>query len=175
MDSETDRHGRQPPAPLRLAAACLIGGLLVGAGLSFGSWFTLQRVIEEAPSDYELVIPAGTAALVAQGAAPPTIPSSIRIERGGSLVVRNFDGVTHQIGEQAIAPGEARQVPLPVEATAGRDRSGTFVCSFHPGSAIELSLTRAPAATANLIPTFAIGLPLALVGFVVLRVTSRLD
>jgi hypothetical protein len=177
MQAERAEQQHRPATQLsrRLAVACLVGGLLVGAGLSFGSWITLQKVIDDTPSDYELVIPAGTAALVSRGAAPPTIPASIELKEGGSFLVRNEDSVGHQIDQYAIGPGEERQIPLPLTSAAPDQARNTFVCSFHPGNAIELSLDEAPPLTANLVPTFAIGLPLALVSFVVLSVTSRLD
>ena len=160
-------------ATLRQAAACLAGGLLVGAILSFGSWFALRSVVDDTPSDYELDIPAGTAVLVAQGAAPPSIPSTIRIKDGGSFVIRNRDTVAHRVAEYTIQPGEDREIPL--VPAAGDDAQNRFLCSFHPGNVLELSLDEAPPLTANLLPTFAIGLPISLVGFAVLRVTSRLE
>lgn len=158
----------------KLAVSCLLGGLLVGAILSFGSYFALLRVLDDTPSSYELVIPAGTARLVSQGADPPTIPSSIKLRDGGTFIVRNQDVVAHQIAQYSVGPGETRELPFPAQSLTNATKS-TFVCSLHPGSAIELALDKPPPVASNLIPMFAIGLPLALVSFVVLSITTRLE
>lgn len=146
---------------------------MVGALLSFVWWLSLRGNVEAAPSNYELLIPTGTAALVAQGAKPPSIPSTIRIKDDGSIIIRNRDTVAHTVGNWTILPGEDREVALDSLAPTGPRNS--FLCSVHPGGAVGLSFDKVPPLTANLVPTFAIGLPLGLAGFGVLLVTTRLD
>ncbi len=51
-----------------------------------------------APKEVTLVIPEGTAAAVAAGETPPTIPATMSFVQGDTLVVQNEDVEAHTLG-----------------------------------------------------------------------------
>lgn len=65
-----------------------------------------------APETIVLTIPAGTAAKVAQGEAPPEIPDEMTFVLGDVLVVRNLDEVAHTLGPLLVPPGSSASMPL---------------------------------------------------------------
>ena len=96
----------------RLALISLAGGLLVGAFLSFGAWAALRGLAAPAPVTHDLVIPAGTAELIAAGGAPPAIPASLHFREEDSLRIRNEDSVPHRIDRMVVAAGEESLLPV---------------------------------------------------------------
>jgi hypothetical protein len=65
-----------------------------------------------APQSVELVIPAGTAADVAAGEEPPSIPDEMNFVLGDVLVVHNQDEVAHTLGPLFVPPGSTASMPL---------------------------------------------------------------
>jgi hypothetical protein len=156
-----------------LAAACLALGLGVGAALSVAWHFVLADLVQP-PFTYDLVIPAGTAELVSQGAAPPSIPTSLSFGPDDKLRIVNQDSVAHRIGQFVVQPGQEGEFPLSFSGQGGSTER--FVCTIHPGSVLDLTVKPdASFLTSILLPTLALGLPLGLVSFGVVSVTSRLE
>ena len=87
----------------------------------------------------ELVIPPGTADRVANGEAAPSIPEGLRLATGDTLVVRNEDGVSHQLGPMWVPAGATGRLVFP------RSTTGKYVCSFTPagyfGIQVDVRLT----------------------------------
>lgn len=110
---------------LRRIGLSLLAGMLIGVLVSEISYLFLGEV-NRPPERIELVIPAGTAAGVALGEAPPTIPEEMTFVLGDTLVVTNQDITDHELGPLWIPPGTSASLQLDqVEEYA-------FVCSFQP-------------------------------------------
>ena len=165
---------RRPPRPFpwRQAArwaACLAGGITLAAVLSTASWLALSDGPMRAAETLELLIPAGTAEAVEQGAAPPAIPRDLRFVQGDTLVLRNEDTVTHRVGGYSVGPGSTLSVPL------DQPSSGSLFCSFHPQGSIGLDVKPHTSPLMILWPTLIIGIPLGLIAGGILEVLSRID
>jgi len=87
-----------------------------------------------APETIVLTIPAGTAAKVAQGQAPPEIPNEMTFVLGDVLVVRNLDNVVHTLGPLLVPPGSSASLPL--------NQADNFAmnCSFSSSSYFGLNV-----------------------------------
>ena len=80
----------------------------------------------------ELVIPPGTAELIAQGSNPLAIPPSWDFIAGDELALVNNDDVEHWIGQWRVpASGETIVTLQPVYA-------GVLLCSVHPDGNIAI-------------------------------------
>jgi hypothetical protein len=110
---------------LKRASLAFALGLLIGLAISEISFLFVHETARP-PGRIELVIPAGTAAQVAHGEKPPTIPDSLSFVVGDTLVVKNEDSSDHQLGPLWIPAGSSASLKLDqVEKYA-------FTCSFQP-------------------------------------------
>ncbi len=100
-------------------------GLLLGLFLSEIT-FVFIRETARPPKSIELVIPAGTAAAVAQGKQPPALPESMNFVQGDTLIVKNEDSVNHQLGPLWIPPGTSASLRL------GTVENFAYECTFQP-------------------------------------------
>lgn len=84
--------------------------------------------LDRAPQEVEIIIPEGTAKLVAAGSPVPSIPDEMVFVLGDVLVVRNEDVVTHELGPILVPAGST--------ATLSMDQAENFLlsCSFNPSS-----------------------------------------
>ncbi|MFZ6030061.1 MAG: hypothetical protein ACOYYS_20285 [Chloroflexota bacterium] len=96
------------------------------------------------PTTVELLIPAGTAARVAAGEAPPGIPDELVFVAGDTLLVKNEDVVTHQLDILYIPAGASASMQLP-EAN-----EFAFSCSFQPDNYLNLTVRQATTWTTRL-------------------------
>ena len=90
-----------------------------------------------APQVVELVIPAGTADLIAAGEAAPSIPTEMTFVLGDTLLVRNEDSANHEVGPLWIPAGKSASMVL--------DQANDFAytCSFQPTRYMGLSVKKA--------------------------------
>lgn len=100
-------------------------GLLLGLFLSEIT-FVFIRETARPPKSIELVIPAGTAAAVAQGKQPPALPESMNFVQGDTLIVKNEDSVNHQLGPLWIPPDTSASLRL------GTVENFVYECTFQP-------------------------------------------
>jgi len=100
-------------------------GLLLGLLLSEITFVFIQDTARP-PKSIELVIPAGTAASVAQGKQPPALPQSMNFVQGDTLVIKNEDTENHQLGPLWIPPGTSASLQL------GTVENFIYECSFQP-------------------------------------------
>lgn len=112
-------------------------GLAFGAAISEATYFFLRGGETRTPDLIEIVIPAGTAEKVRNGQAEPSLPTGMTFVVGDTLVVKNQDSVTHQLGPLFIPPGTSASLRL--NATEKYAAS----CSFQPGRYFGLDV-RAP-------------------------------
>jgi hypothetical protein len=87
-------------------------GFLLGALVNEISFLFLKTDAGRGPERIELVIPAGTAARVAQGQSSPVLPASLVFVIGDTLVIRNQDTVVHQLGPLYIPAGTSASMTL---------------------------------------------------------------
>ena len=124
----------------RLLAAFLIA--MAAVWLVSEAAFQLQKgQNDRAPELVELVIPPGTAELIAAGEKIPEIPQEMVFVVGDTLLVRNEDKVAHQMGPLWVPPGATAGLLLQkAERTA-------YTCSFQNTQYIGLLVQ--PSTTAS--------------------------
>jgi hypothetical protein len=117
----------------RRAGLAMLVGILIGVLVNEVT-FAFLRAESRPPGTIELVIPAGTADLVAAGQQPPAIPGSMSFVAGDTLVVRNEDAADHQLGPLWVPAGS--QASLKLETT------GSFAdaCSFQASRTFDLTV-----------------------------------
>lgn len=115
----------------------MIAGILVGAVISEATYFFLRGGEGRTPEVIQIVIPAGTSEKVRNGQAEPSLPTAMTFVVGDTLVVKNEDTVTHQLGPLYVPPGTSASLQL--EAT----QKYAATCSFQPGRYFGLDV-RAP-------------------------------
>src|SRR5687768_17317414 len=72
----------------------LAAGCLIGLAISEVTFLFLKETARP-PKSIEIVIPAGTAELVARGEQPPSLPQDMTFVVGDTLIVKNHDVVDH--------------------------------------------------------------------------------
>jgi hypothetical protein len=136
---------------VKVVIAMLIG-LLSGLALNEIAYVLLHET-SRAPKVIELVIPNGTAARVARGESPPTIPDSMFFVVGDTLVVKNNDSVHHELGPLWIPAGSSASLSL-------KDaQSYAFSCSFQPRQTFGLNVQEALTITTRLYGLLLSGVP----------------
>ena len=136
----------------RIGISLLIG-LAVGILVNEVT-FAFLREESRPPERIVLVIPAGTAELVAQGQQPPSLPGDMTFVTGDTLVVRNEDAVDHQLGPLWIPAGS--------EASLALETAGRFVntCSFQTENVLNLDVNEALTFGTRFQGIFLTGVPL---------------
>ncbi len=117
----------------RIAISMLVG-LMLGAIVSELSFYLLNNGQTRPPKLVEIEIPAGTAGRVARGEADATLPPSMTFVVGDTLLVRNLDTATHQLGPLLIPAGTSARMQLATE------QGYSLLCSFEPSKYLELTV-----------------------------------
>jgi hypothetical protein len=118
---------------LKRVFVSMVVGLLLGAAISEITFYFLKESARP-PQKIELVIPPGTAAQVARGVQPPTIPNTMIFVAGDTLVVKNNDSVNHELGPMWIPSGTSASLIL------GQIESYAYPCSFQPSKYLGLDV-----------------------------------
>jgi len=124
-------------------AVRIIVPVLVGFALGFvmseGPALWVNDPTSRPAQTVELVIPDGTGERVAAGETAPAIPDGVKLATGDTLLVRNQDRVSHQLGPMWIPAGSTARLVFP------RTVSARYSCSFTPvrtfGIQVEQRLT----------------------------------
>jgi len=116
----------------RIVILMLIG-IVLGLVLSELSFVILHETARP-PQKIILTIPAGTAAEVARGEQPPSIPTDMVFVVGDTLVMKNEDNVDHKLGQLWIPANSSAQLALTVVGNVA------FECSFQPGNYFGLDV-----------------------------------
>ncbi len=111
----------------------LVLGLVLGTLISEVP-FLFLRDTARPPRQITLTIPAGTAAQVARGEQPPSIPQNMTFVVGDTLVINNQDTVDHKLGPLWIPANSTAQLSL------GQEESIAYECSFQPGKYFGLDV-----------------------------------
>lgn len=100
--------------------------------------YRLQREdISRDPTTIELVIPAGTAAKIAKGESPASIPEEMIFVVGDVLLVKNEDDQDHELGPLWIPAGKSASMVLEQESDF------SYSCSFQPSRYFNLTVKSA--------------------------------
>ena len=99
-----------------------------------GAYILQRDKVDRAPKTIQLVIPAGTAKLVAQGQPAPGIPDKMTFIVGDVLEVKNEDVQPHQLGPIWVPPGSTGSLVL---KEANRF---SYSCSFEPDRYLGLDV-----------------------------------
>jgi hypothetical protein len=120
------------------------------------------------PGRVELLVPKGTAELVAQGQLAPSLPQNMVFVQGDVLVVRNEDVVSHQLGPVWVPAGNS--------ATLTLEQAGQYqmACSFQPSSYLGLDVRSRVTLAVRLQAMLAIGLPTGIMGWLYWLVVTPL-
>lgn len=144
-----------------------IGGVLLFSwAMIFIAWLLLPQA-----RTIELVIPDGTADLVARGETVAALPTTLLLRRGDTLVLLNQDDQPHRIGATWAEPGRATRT---IVGSALHD-AGAVACSFHPGGSIGVSPQARPGVEQTLFPTMLLFFPLSAATVLTLSITKRLE
>lgn len=132
----------------------LLLGLLVGVLVSEVP-FLFLRESARPPQEIVLTIPEGTAAQVARGEQPPSIPTDMIFVVGDVLVVKNDDVVDHKLGPLWIPANSSAQLPL------GQAESLAYECSFQPGNYFGIDVRDALTVGTRIYGILYAGLPMS--------------
>ncbi len=116
----------------------------------------------------EILIPAGTADLIAAGQNPLDLPSNWSFRSGDVLVLDNRDVADHYVGAWFAPYGEVTEVTM--------EASATVFCTLHPAGQIIIDVTPRRSDWALAVPpTLMIGPALGLVLLLALRLLRGLE
>jgi hypothetical protein len=111
----------------------MAAGLLIGLILSEVTFLFLGQTARP-PKTITVVVPAGTAELVARGEQPPSLPQDMTFVTGDVLIIDNQDTVDHQLGPLWIPAGTSGHLEL------GEPESLAMECSFQANKYIGLDI-----------------------------------
>ncbi|WP_334143405.1 cupredoxin domain-containing protein [Rhabdothermincola sp.] len=124
------------PRPGRSPALVVWAMLAIGAVLMVVAAVGVAAVVlGDRPSEYRVVIPAGTGRQIDAGQSVELIPADLRLKVGTTFVVRNDDDRTHDVGPFAVRAGE--------QLVHRFDRAGVYqgACTVHPGGQVTITVT----------------------------------
>lgn len=101
------------------------------------AWLLQKEKTTRGPQVVELVIPAGTADVVAAGNWNPAIPKSLVFVVGDTLLVKNQDEVSHELGPLWIPAKSSASLRL------DRPTDVAYTCSFQPTNYMGLTIREA--------------------------------
>jgi hypothetical protein len=133
----------------------LLLGLLLGVAIAEVP-FAFQRETARAPKQIILLIPRGTAAEVARGEQPPTIPQNMLFVVGDILIVKNEDTVEHKLGPLFIPPNSSARLSLDQEEQL------SYECSFQLGQVFGLDVNEPVTLSTRLYGILDVGIPLGI-------------
>src|SRR3990172_623038 len=133
----------------------LLFGLTLAWAMSEIAFLILKDSSDHVPQRIELIIPAGTGGRVAAGEAPPSIPTDMTFVVGDTLVVKNEDVVSHQLGPVWVPPGAAASLAL------DQANRYSYACSFQPSRYLGLDVRSRVTTTTRLQALILSGPPMA--------------
>lgn len=128
-------------------------GVLLGVAISEIPFIFLQETAR-APKEITLVIPNGTADLVARGEQPPSIPENMSFVVGDTLIVKNEDVLDHKLGPLWIPANTSAQLSLT------QQESFAYECSFQPGKYLGLEVNEPITTATRIYGMLYVGVPL---------------
>lgn len=138
---------------LRVALAMLVG-LIFALIVSETTYRLNADGTDRPPQRIELVIPAGTAQLVAQGQSEPGLPDRMTFVQGDTLVVVNQDSTSHQLGPIWVPAHSTGSLVL--------DQADhfSFSCSFQPSRFLGLDVRTRATLLSRIEAMLVLGIPM---------------
>ena len=133
----------------------LLLGVLLGIVIAEVPFLFLRETARP-PNEITLVIPNGTAAQVARGEQPPSIPENMVFVVGDTLIVKNEDRSDHKLGPLFIPANSSARLALNTE------ESLAYECSFQPSKYFGLDVHEALTAGTRVFGILEVGLPLGI-------------
>ena len=90
----------------------VVAGVVLALLISEGAYLFSKDRLERGPQKIELVIPRGTADRVGAGEPDPSLPADMRFIQGDTLVVKNEDSTSHQLGPIWVPAGSTGSLSL---------------------------------------------------------------
>ena len=109
-------------------AVCLVISLVLALVISEVSFKLLKDESQREPQEFMLVIPAGTSERISQGLPIPSIPSTMVFYEGDSIIVKNEDSTSHQLGPIWVPEGAVGKLSLE------KPQKYNLACTFQPKS-----------------------------------------
>jgi hypothetical protein len=132
----------------------IAAGLILALVISEVTYRMSPDGTDRPPRRVELVIPAGTAGLVAQGQTPPGIPESMVFVQGDTLVVVNQDSTSHQLGPIWVPPNSTGSLVL------DQAEQFSYECSFQPDRFLGLDVRTQADLSSRIQAMVVLGLPM---------------
>ncbi len=140
---------------VRRVVYSLVLGLLLGIAIAEIP-FLFLRETARSPKQITLLIPKGTAAEVARGEQPPTIPQNMLFVVGDILIVKNEDIADHKLGPLFIPANSSAKLSLDQEENL------VYECSFQPGKSFGLDIHEPVTLSTRVFGILDVGLPLGI-------------
>jgi hypothetical protein len=118
---------------LQISVSILIG-LVFGWVISETSFQSLREGVDRPAKTIEIVIPAGTAEQIGAGKSVNAIPENLVIAEGDTLLVKNQDSVSHQLGPTWIPANSSSSLLL------NRVDRYIYACSFQSSQFVGLTV-----------------------------------
>jgi hypothetical protein len=134
----------------------MLFGILTSALLSEATFGFFRRSQDRDPEIVVLTIPAGTAAKVASGDNPPSIPKDMTFVVGDTLQVVNQDAVNHQLGPLFIPAGA--KASLSFDAI----QDYVYTCSFRADNYLGLTVQEPLTIYTRVIGILSAGIPMGI-------------
>ncbi len=152
----------------RVLAGSMAAGFAMGAVLVAVAWFAFGADLMAPPRDVRLVIPRGTAALLAAGQAS-ALPAQVILDQDDHLIIINQDVVTHTLGSWLIKAGQS----ISIDATS--PIASVFSCSIHRSGSFGIIVQARPGLVDGILITILVSVPIGFVLFAGATVFRSLD
>jgi hypothetical protein len=119
---------------LKRVLISVAAGLVLALLVSEGTYLLAKDRVDRGPKTIELVIPRGTADEVAAGKPDPAIPAELTFVQGDTLVVRNEDTTSHQLGPIWVPAGATGSLAMDVS------NQFSYECSFEPSRYLGVTI-----------------------------------
>lgn len=131
-------------------------GILIAIFINESSFIFLKSSAGRGPQRVELVIPAGTAERIRQGAPIPSIPTNMVFVAGDTLTVTNQDNVDHKLGPLFIPAGTSASLTL------NEANNYVYECSFQTSRVFGLDVQEPVTSATRIYGILIAGIPLGL-------------
>lgn len=152
----------------RVLGGSLAAGFAMGSVLVLVAWVAFGADLMAPPRDVQLVIPRGTAALLAAGQAS-ALPAQVILDQDDRLIISNQDVATHTLGSWVIKPGQS----ITIDATS--PIASVFTCSIHRSGSFGIIVQARPGLLDGILITLLVSVPIGLVLFAGATVFRSLD
>ncbi len=152
----------------RVLAGSMVTGFVMGSVLVAVAWIAFGADLMAPPRDVQLVIPRGTAALLAAGQ-PSALPAQVILDQDDRLIIVNQDVATHTLGSWVIKPGQS----ITIDATS--PIASVFACTIHRSGSFGIIVQARPGLLDGILITMLVSVPIGFVLFAGASVFRSLD